>query len=102
MSVADIAISSGLTDDELIYLIELEKLEKLRIADKNRVDDDDITEISFNGGVIPSCVHFSSSLTSLKLENLSICINIRFIMEYCPKLEELFLECNDSFENLKT
>ncbi len=86
-----IAMLRGMTDQELLGLLQLQSLSELAISGMKHWDDD--CEITFDGGIVPLLKAFGNSLTSLSIvENFGLRINIRAIVEYCPNLELLNLE----------
>ena len=93
VNVVHVAVLEGLTDDELLGLLNLDQLRKLSIRDETG-DNIPANSITFNRGVIGLLATYKSTLTILKLRNLSIRINIRAIIEFCPNLEELVLHSN--------
>ena len=70
--------------EEETPVLELQKLKRLC---ELHIEGDDRR---FNGGILPLLKHFSSSLTSLSFYHLhSPPVNIRAIVENCPKLQTL-------------
>ena len=86
---SDAIVKNGQTDVTVLELLKLQKLCEFRI-EGDWMDEVNDCELTFNGGVLPLLKHFSSSLTSLSIECLSnIVVNIRAIVENCPKLQTL-------------
>ena len=105
-AVSKIWLSSKISDQELLELLKLKELCELNIHSFG-----DFGNLTFNGGFLPLLKHFgiprsltssplsstTRPLTSLSIANLYQCpINIRAIVDYCPKLESL------SLVNIKT
>ncbi len=85
-----IATLPGLTDQELLGLLQLRSLCELAILGETQRDK---REITFDGGVVPLLKAFGNLLTSLSIvEVYGLRVNIRAIVEYCPKLESLTLK----------
>ena len=82
------------TDATLLELLKLKSLRELCIEGDARGG----IELTFNGGILPLLKHFGNSLTSLSLEYLfSVVVNVRAIVENCPKLQTLNISyCNIS------
>ncbi len=89
-----IATMPGLTDQELLGLLQLKSLCELVISgETNGID----REITFDGGIVPILKAFGNSLTLFSLDEVyGLRVNIRAIVEYCPKLE--FLKLDDTGE----
>ena len=79
----DVIVRNGHTDVTVQELLKFEKLKKLHFEGLEG-------ELTFNGGILPILKHFSSYLTSLSIELFTkSLINIRAIVENCPKLQTL-------------
>ena len=88
----DIALITELTDSDLLGLLLLKNVNELEIG----IGNDVITSVTFECGVVPLLKGFGSSLKKLVLSYLKD-VNNRAIIDYCPKLQSLRLEENDSF-----
>ena len=100
VNVVHITLQPGLTDFELCGLLELKVggLRELKIEDHVVGDREwENNEITFDCGVLPLLKAFGSSLVSLTLYELNICVNIRAIVELCPHLEHLILQSVDFY-----
>ena len=98
VTVVHITLQPGLTDFELCGLLELKTLRELEISDYCIGEREwENNEISFDGGVLPLLKVFGKSLVKLDLYELNICVNIRAIAEYCPRLAHLNLRAIDSY-----
>ena len=85
-----IEIQKGITNVELLGLLQLKNLCELSI---DGTDDGGEESLTFDGGVAPLLMAFGSkSLTSLKLKNLEMKIDIGVILETCPLLSTLSLK----------
>ena len=92
LSVTSVKIEliKGLTESEKLGLPSLRNVNELEI-DGNDVNS---TVLTFEGdGVVPLLKGFGSSLKELYLSVLKD-VNIRAIIEFCPKLQSLWLEEN--------
>ena len=85
-----IVTQEGMTDNDLLGLLALERLRELSIGGGEEC------HITFDGGVAPILVNLGSALTSLTLAELP-CVNIRSVIEFCPNLRLLFLVMNHSY-----
>jgi hypothetical protein len=93
----EIHIVRGLTDSDLLSLLSLEKLRKLKLNGCERVD----SYITFGGGVTPILEAFgNSSLKKLSLAFLRD-VNIQVIAQLCPNLDLLDLFDNLSYSTAK-
>ncbi|XP_046454941.1 F-box/LRR-repeat protein 4-like isoform X2 [Daphnia pulex] len=89
----EINIVQGLTDSDLLSLLSLEKLRKLKL--NGSIDDcSSYVTFTFGGGVTPILKAFGNSLKSLSVSNLCD-VNIQVITQLCPNLQ--FLELIDCF-----
>ena len=87
----DIKLITGLTDSEMLGLLSLENVNELEIHGNEANDT-----VTFEGGVVPLLKGFGSSLKKLVLSYLKD-VNIRAIIDYCPKLQSLSLVENVSY-----
>lgn len=83
---------TGLKDADLLCLIAVTKLCELIIK-----GCEDSNEITFEDGVIPLLEAKGGNLNVLKLQDLSIPINISIVTELCPNLHALFLTGNRKY-----
>ncbi len=84
-----VPIMPGLTDQELLGLLQLNKICELAIFGNVSHNDHSIT---FDGGVVHLLKAFGNSLTLFSLvEVKALIVNINAIVVYCPKLEYLEL-----------
>lgn len=83
---------TGLKDADLLCLIAVEKLCELVIKGCQ-----DSSEITFEDGVIPLLESKGRNLNVLKLQDLSIPININIVSELCPNLHVLALTGNREY-----
>jgi hypothetical protein len=81
----------GLTDSEMLGLLSLENVNELGIIG-NDVD----TTVTFEGGVVPLLKRFGSTLKELGLSYLDD-VNVRAIIDFCPKLQSLTLDSNGNY-----
>ena len=72
------------TDATLLELVKLKRLCEFRIQGVFSEN-----ELTFSGGILPLLKHFGNSLTSLCFANIYTIINVRAIVEHCPKLQTL-------------
>ena len=85
-----IELQQGITNVELLGLLQLKNLCELSI---DGTDDGGEESLTFDGGVAPLLMAFGTkSLTSLKLKNLEMKIDIGVILETCPLLSTLSLK----------
>jgi hypothetical protein len=82
---------TGLTDSDLLGLLSLENVNELEIHG----NDFNSTVLTFEGGVVPLLKGFGSTLKELELSSLED-VNIRAIIDFCPKLQSLTLD-NESY-----
>jgi hypothetical protein len=87
----DIELITGLTDSDLLGLLTLKNVNKLGISALY----DGSSTASFEGGVVPLLKGFGSTLKELELSSLED-VNIRAIIDFCPKLQSLTLD-NESY-----
>ena len=87
MNHVSIHVAKGLKDSDLLSLLSVKMLRKLKIF-KSRISSD--CEITFDGGVIPLLKVFGSSLETLALEGLNF-IRISSVIELCPNLNVLYI-----------
>jgi hypothetical protein len=86
-----------LTDSDLLSLLSLEKLRKLKLVGYFREN----SSVTFGGGVTPILKAFgNSSLKALSLSKLPD-VNILVIAQLCPNLHSLDLFDNLSYSNTK-
>jgi hypothetical protein len=85
----DIILIPELTDSDLLGLLSLKNVNKLGMIYANRT-------VTFEGGVVPLLKGFGSSLKELSFAYLED-VNIRAIIDFCPKLQSLSLDSNDSY-----
>ena len=90
VTVVKVEFITGLTDSDLLGLLSLENVKELEIH-----GNDVNTTVTFEGGVVPLLKGFGSSLKKLVLSNLKA-VNIRAIIDFCPKLQYLWL-FNESY-----
>jgi hypothetical protein len=88
----EIELITGLTDREMLGLLSLKNVNKLDISE---LHDASFT-VTFEGGMVPLLKGFGSSLKELSLFWLKD-VNIRAIVDFCPKLQSLTLEENESY-----
>jgi hypothetical protein len=94
----DINIVRGLTDSDILCLLSLEKLRKLKLGGSI---DGCSSYVTFGGGVTPILKAFgNSSLKTLSLSNLCD-VNIQVIAQLCPNLHSLDLCNNSSYSTAK-
>ncbi len=86
-----VKLLTGLTDSDLLGLL---CLENVNVLDIHGYDVN--TTVTFEGGVVPLLKGFGSSLKKLVLCCLKA-VNIRAIIDYCPKLQSLWLALNESY-----
>ncbi len=86
-----VELLTGLTDSDLLGLLSLENVNVLEIY-----GNDVNTTVTFEGGVVPLLKGFGSSLKDLKLSCLKD-VNIRAIIDFCPKLQSLWLALKESY-----
>ena len=79
-------VKNGNTDVTVLELLKLEKLCELQFQGRG-------SKLTFNGGMLPLLKRFSNSLTSLSIYNIDTLVNIRAIVENCPKLQTLNISC---------
>jgi hypothetical protein len=84
-----IVLIKGLTDREMLGLLSLKNVNILVIVHPV------INDVTFEGGVVPLLKRFGSSLKELKLTGL-MHVNIRAIIDFCPKLQSLSL-CENNY-----
>ena len=85
-----IELQEGITNVELLGLLKLKNLCELSMFGSM---DDEEESLTFDGGVAPLLMAFGTkSLTSLKLKNLEMKIDIGVILETCPLLSTLSLK----------
>ena len=96
VTVVNIKLPIGLTDVELQGLLELKTLRELDISG-DLLWDLEGGRITFDGGILPLLKACGNFLQQLALHELNICLNIRSIAAYCPHLEILTLDFNDSY-----
>ena len=89
-----VKLITGLTDTEMLGLLSLENVNELEIHGNEVIND----TVTFEGGVVPLLKRFGSSLKELKLCGL-MHVNIRAIIDFCPKLHSLRL---DEIKNYST
>jgi hypothetical protein len=93
-----IHVTKGLKDSDLLCLMSLKVLRKLKIFKSNFWVPND-TEITFDGGVAPLLKVFGRSLETLALECFDL-IRISTIMDFCPNLYALYMsDVTGSLEN---
>jgi hypothetical protein len=93
-----IHLTKGLKDSDLLCLMSLKVLRKLKIFKSNIWVPND-TEITFDGGVAPLLKVFGRSLETLALECLDL-IRISTIIDFCPNLKFLGIrDVTGSLEN---
>ncbi len=93
-----IHVTKGLKDSDLLCLMSLKVLRKLKIFKSNLWVPND-TEITFDGGVAPLLKVFGRSLETLALECLDL-IRISTIIDLCPNLNFLGIrDVTGSLEN---
>ena len=86
---SDSVVENGHTNVTVLELLKLQKLCEFSI-EGDWMDEGNDCEFTFNGGILPLLKHFSNSLTSLSLDFFSnTVVNIRAIVENCPKLQTL-------------
>ena len=88
-----IELITGLTDSDLLGLLSLENVNDLDISGSF---DNTTVSVTFEGGVVPLLKGFGSSLKHLTLSYLED-VNIRAIIDFCPKLQSLTLEENENY-----
>lgn len=88
---ARIVTQDGLTDDDLLALLDAKNLRELSIS------GGEACHITFDGSIMPVLQAVGSSLESLTLAELPG-VNIRAIVEFCPNLRFLHLVMNQSYE----
>jgi hypothetical protein len=89
-----VKLITGLTDTEMLGLLSLENVNELEIHGNEVIND----TVTFEGGVVPLFKGFGSSLKYLTLIYLKD-VNIRAIIDFCPKLHSLRL---DEIKNYST
>ena len=89
----DIELITGLTDSEMLGLLSLKNVNKLEISE---LYDGSSTAVTFERGMVPLLKGFGSSLKELSLFYLED-VNIRTIIDFCPKLQSLVLDENQSY-----
>jgi hypothetical protein len=93
-----IHVTKGLKDSDLLCLMSLKVLRKLKIFKSNFWVPND-TEITFDGGVAPLLKVFGRSLETLALECFDL-IRISAIIDFCPNLNFLCIrDVTGSLEN---
>lgn len=98
VSVVLIHVTKGLKDSDLLCLMSLKVLHKLKIFKSNIWVPND-TEITFDGGVAPLLKVFGRSLETLALECFDL-IRISAIIDFCPNLNFLCIrDVTGSLEN---
>ena len=91
VTVVKVEFIIGLTDSDLLGLLSLENVKELEIH-----GNDVNTTVTFEGGVVPLLKGFGSSLKKLVLCCLKA-VNIRAIIDFCPKLQSLWLALKESY-----
>jgi hypothetical protein len=86
---------TGLTDSDLLGLLSLKNVNDLGISGNVN------STVTFKGGVVPLLKGFGSSLKKLVLSFLKA-VNIRAIIELCPKLQYLVLDENQSYTTVSS
>ncbi|XP_046457781.1 uncharacterized protein LOC124204698 isoform X4 [Daphnia pulex] len=98
VTVVLIHLTKGLKDSDLLCLMSLKVLRKLKIFKCNFWVPND-TEITFDGGVAPLLKVFGRSLETLALECIDL-IRISTIIDFCPNLYALYMsDVTGSLEN---
>ena len=95
----EIKLIKGLTDWDLFGLLSLENINELEISADFSVDND--MSVTFEGGVVRILKGFGSSLKVLGLSCLND-VDIRAIINLCPKLKSLTLDTNESYTTVGT
>ena len=88
----NVIVQNAHTNATVLELLKLKKLCEFHI-NGDWLDVMKSSELTFNGGILPLLKHFP--LTSLTIENLNTDtpVNIRAIVENCPKLQTLNISC---------
>ncbi len=86
---------SGFKDDDLLCLIYVKKLSKLRII--GNLVDSSVNRITFDDGVVPLLKAKGLTLDLLQIANLNTPININIVTALCPNLSSLALEDNQEY-----
>ncbi len=86
----NIWVQVGVTDADLLSLMVLKRLSKLRVS--CAPNGSHRCSITFDGGLAPLLKVRGRSLISLELVNLPISIHLAIIVECCPNLKLLVLE----------
>lgn len=87
----------GVSDDDLLGLMVLERLRTLEISHWDWGRSPDECRITFDGGLLPLLKARGRSLQTLTLYDLLISVRVGSIVQYCPNLESLsFYSCSYS------
>jgi hypothetical protein len=89
----NIDLIAGLTDSEILGLLSLKSVNELGINGEYVR----FRTVSFEGGIVPLLKGFGSSLKVLVLKAFLGDINVRAIIEFCPKLQSLKLNENNRY-----
>lgn len=97
VTLVDIRLQAVITDSELLSLTLFENLTELKIFPLNIMDAgiDEGCCITFDGSLAPILKARGNKLKTLHLE-LPISVRLGSVIEYCPNLEQLLLDCPHS------
>ena len=84
-----------ITNEELLALIELEKLRELdmKIFYDLSTDSRSNLRFTFNGGIVPVLKAHGSSLRTVKFRGNAFEVDLFLLMESCPNLRNMHLDC---------